>query len=247
MTTMPFEKYRPYPAVELPDRTWPDRRVETAPVWCSVDLRDGNQALVDPMDSTRKRRMWDLLVAMGFKEIEVGFPAASQTDFDFVRDLIENDRIPADVTIQVLTQARDDLIERTFEAIEGAPSTIVHLYNSTSTTQRRVVFRTDMPGIVDIAVKGAEACMRGLEQSPNPDSIRWEYSPESYTGTEPEFAIEVCEAVMDVIEPTPDTDGGTSGNEDGGGDGGGCRVSAPGPTWAALTLLGLVAVRRRHG
>ncbi len=204
MTTMPFEKYRPYPVVELPDRTWPDRRVETAPVWCSVDLRDGNQALVDPMDPTRKRRMWDLLVAMGFKEIEVGFPAASQTDFDFVRDLIENDRIPADVTIQVLTQARDDLIERTFEAIEGAPSTIVHLYNSTSATQRRVVFRTDMPGIVDIAVKGAEACIRGLEQSSNPDSIRWEYSPESYTGTEPEFAIEVCEAVMDVFAPTPE-------------------------------------------
>ena len=120
MTTMPFEKYRPYPAVELPDRTWPDRRLETAPVWCSVDLRDGSQALVDPMDSTRKRRMWELLVAMGFKEIEVGFPAASQTDFDFVRELIDGNQIPADVTIQVLTQARDDLIERTFEAIEGA-------------------------------------------------------------------------------------------------------------------------------
>jgi len=204
MTTMPFEKYRPYPAVELPDRTWPNARIETAPVWCSVDLRDGNQALVDPMDSTRKKRMWDLLVKMGFKEIEVGFPAASQTDFDFVRDLIEGGHIPHDVTIQVLTQARKDLIDRTFEAIEGAPSTIVHLYNSTSTTQRRVVFATDMPGIVDIGVNGANACMDGLSRSSAPDSIRWEYSPESYTGTEPDFAIEVCEAVMDVFGPTPE-------------------------------------------
>ena len=204
MTTMPFEKYRPYPAVELPDRTWPNRRIETAPVWCSVDLRDGNQALVDPMDATRKQRRWELLVAMGFKEIEVGFPAASQTDFDFVRNLVDGGHIPHDVTIQVLTQARDDLIERTFEAIDGAPSSIVHLYNSTSTTPRRVVFRADRPGIVQIAVTGAETCMRGLEQSSNPDSIRWEYSPESYTGTEPDFAIEVCEAVMDVFGPTPD-------------------------------------------
>ena len=199
---MPFEKYRPYPAVELPDRTWPGRRIETAPIWCSVDLRDGNQALVDPMDSTRKRRMWDLLVQMGFKEIEVGFPAASQTDFDFVRELIEGGLIPNDVTIQVLTQARKDLIDRTFEAIEGAPSAIVHLYNSTSTTQRRVVFGLDREGIIDIAVTGAKICMEGLARSGDPDSIRWEYSPESYTGTEPEFAIEVCEAVMDVFAPT---------------------------------------------
>ncbi|MDW3219804.1 MAG: 2-isopropylmalate synthase [Acidimicrobiales bacterium] len=201
---MPFEKYRPYPAVELPDRTWPNRRIETAPVWCSVDLRDGNQALVDPMDATRKRRMWDLLVSMGFTEIEVGFPAASQTDFDFVRELIEGGLIPNDVTIQVLTQARKDLIDRTFEAIEGAPSAIVHLYNSTSTTQRRVVFGTDRQGIIDIAVNGARICLEGLERSSDPDSIRWEYSPESYTGTEPDFAIEVCEAVMDVFQPTPD-------------------------------------------
>ncbi|GJM38117.1 MAG: 2-isopropylmalate synthase [Acidimicrobiales bacterium] len=200
-STMPFEKYRPYPAVELPDRTWPNRRLETAPVWCSVDLRDGNQALVDPMDATRKRRMWDLLVSMGFKEIEVGFPAASQTDFDFVRELIEGGLIPNDVTIQVLTQARKDLIDRTFEAIEGAPSAIVHLYNSTSTTQRRVVFGTDRQGIIDIAVNGAQVCLEGLERSSDPDSIRWEYSPESYTGTEPDFAIEVCEAVMDVFQP----------------------------------------------
>ncbi len=202
-TKMPFEKYRPYPAVELPDRTWPARRIESAPVWCSVDLRDGNQALVDPMDSTRKRRMWDLLVELGFKEIEVGFPAASQPDFDFVRELIEGGHIPDDVTIQVLTQARADLINRTFDAIEGAPASIVHLYNSTSTTQRRVVFGTDQQGIIDIAVRGAEICMEGLARSNTPDTIRWEYSPESYTGTEPEFAVKVCEAVMDVFEPTP--------------------------------------------
>jgi 2-isopropylmalate synthase len=201
-SAMPFEKYRPYPAVELPDRTWPGRRIESAPMWCSVDLRDGNQALVDPMDATRKRRMWDLLVQMGFKEIEVGFPAASQTDFDFVRELIEGGLIPNDVTIQVLTQARKDLIDRTFEAIEGAPNSIVHLYNSTSATQRRVVFQSDRQGIVDIAVNGAKVCLDGLARSSNPDSIRWEYSPESYTGTEPDFAIEVCEAVMDVFQPT---------------------------------------------
>ena len=204
MSTMPFEKYRPYPAVELPDRTWPDRRIETAPIWCSVDLRDGNQALVDPMDTARKRRMWDQLVKMGFKEIEVGFPAASQTDYDFVRLLIEDDLIPDDVTIQVLTQARDELIERTFEAINGAPSTIVHLYNSTSALQREVVFRQPREGIVAIAVAGAETCMRGLGAAADPDSIRWEYSPESYTETEPDFAVEICEAVMDVFGPTPE-------------------------------------------
>ncbi len=205
MTTMHHEKYSPYPAVELPDRTWPDRRIETAPIWCSVDLRDGNQALVDPMDSIRKKRMWDLLVAMGYKEIEVGFPAASQTDFDFVRSLIEGGHIPDDVTIQVLTQARDELIARTFEAIDGAPSSIVHLYNSVSVTQRRVVFRMDKAQIIGVAVAGAEACMRGLAESSNPDSIRWEYSPESYTGTESDYAVQVCEAVMDVFGPTPDS------------------------------------------
>jgi 2-isopropylmalate synthase len=202
MNHMPFEKYRPYPAVELLDRTWPDTRIETAPTWCSVDLRDGNQALVDPMDITRKRRMWDLLVRIGFKEIEVGFPAASQPDFDFVRHIIEDDLIPDDVTIQVLTQARGELIERTFEAIDGAQNAIVHLYNSTSTTQRRVVFKTDQKGIVDIAVAGAEVCQACYEIADNP-GIRWEYSPESFTGTEPEFAVEVCEAVMDVFQPTP--------------------------------------------
>ncbi len=203
MTTMHHEKYSPYPAVELPDRTWPDRRIETAPIWCSVDLRDGNQALVDPMDSSRKKRMWDLLVAMGFKEIEVGFPAASQTDFDFVRGLIDGGHIPDNVAIQVLTQARDELIARTFEAIDGAPRSIVHLYNSVSVTQRRVVFRMDKPQIIGVAVAGAEACMRGLAGSSRPGSIRWEYSPESYTGTEPEYSVEVCEAVMDVFGPTP--------------------------------------------
>jgi len=203
MTTMHHEKYSPYPAVELLDRTWPDRRIETAPIWCSVDLRDGNQALVDPMDAIRKKRLWDLLVSMGFKEIEVGFPAASQTDFDFVRDLIDHGHIPDDVTIQVLTQARDELIARTFEAIEGAPNSIVHLYNSVSVTQRRVVFKMDKPQIIGVAVAGAEACMRGLAGSANPESVRWEYSPESYTGTEPEYSIEVCEAVMDVFGPTP--------------------------------------------
>lgn len=204
MTTMHHEKYSAYPAVELLDRTWPDRRIETAPIWCSVDLRDGNQALVDPMDSIRKKRMWDLLVAMGFKEIEVGFPAASQTDFDFVRSLIDGGHIPDDVTIQVLTQARDELISRTFDAIDGAPNSIVHLYNSVSITQRRVVFRMDKAQIIGVAVAGAEACMRGLAESSNPDSIRWEYSPESYTGTEPEYSVDVCEAVMDVFGPTPE-------------------------------------------
>jgi len=203
MTTMHHEKYRPYPAVELPDRTWPDRRIDKAPIWCSVDLRDGNQALVDPMDAIRKKRMWDLLVSMGFREIEVGFPAASQTDFDFVRDLIDGGHIPDDVTIQVLTQARDELISRTFEAIDGAPNSIVHLYNSVSATQRRVVFKMNKSQIIGVAVAGAEACMRGLAESSSPESVRWEYSPESYTGTEPEYSIEVCEAVMAVFEPTP--------------------------------------------
>ncbi|MBT5850412.1 MAG: 2-isopropylmalate synthase, partial [Acidimicrobiaceae bacterium] len=200
---MPFEKYRPYPAVELPDRTWPDQRLEKAPMWCSVDLRDGNQALVDPMDSVRKKRMWDRLVAMGFKEIEVGFPAASQTDFDFVRELIEGGHIPDDVTIQVLTQCRPELIERTYDSIKGAKAAIVHFYNSTSTTQRRVVFRSDRAGIIAIAVEGAMLCAELRAKSSNPEAIRFEYSPESYTGTEPDFAVEICEAVMDVLEPTP--------------------------------------------
>jgi 2-isopropylmalate synthase len=202
-TKMPFEKYRPFPPVDLRDRTWPDNVITKAPIWCSVDLRDGNQALINPMNGERKQRMWDLVVAAGFKEIEVGFPAASQTDFDFVRHLIEDGRIPDDVTIQVLTQARPELIERSYEAIQGARRAIVHLYNSTSTLQRRVVFGLDKPGIVDIAVRGAELCRKLAAQLIDTEIV-WEYSPESFTGTELDFAQEICEAVMDVYEPDDD-------------------------------------------
>jgi 2-isopropylmalate synthase len=202
-SAMPVRRYRPYPPIDLPDRTWPARRIETAPLWCSVDLRDGNQALIDPMTPTRKRRMFDLLVRMGYKEIEVGFPSASQTDFDFVRLLVEDGLIPDDVTIQVLTQARDHLIERTFESIEGAPQAIVHLYNSTSTLQRRVVFGLDRDGITEIAVQGARLCLK-LAETVGDTEVRFEYSPESYTGTELEYAAEVCAAVLDVWQPTPD-------------------------------------------
>src|SRR5499426_3924475 len=197
---MPFEKYQPWIPIVLHDRTWPNRRLEKAPLWCSVDLRDGNQALIDPMDVERKRRMFDVLVQMGFKEIEVGFPAASQPDYDFVRLLIEEDLIPEDVTIQVLTQCRQELIERTYEAIEGAPCAIVHFYNSTNPLQRRVVFGLDKPGIIDIATSAA-ALARNLEKAIPSTVVRYEYSPESFTLTEPEFAVEICEAVMDVIEP----------------------------------------------
>jgi 2-isopropylmalate synthase len=196
--TMPHWKYRPYPTVDLPDRSWPNRVVERAPIWCSTDLRDGNQALVKPMDSDRKQRMFDLLVELGIKEIEVGFPSASKTDFDFVRKLIEEDRIPADTTIAVLTQARPELIERTFEAIEGASRAIVHLYNSTSTTQRRVVFRLDQSGVVELAVRATALCKELAG-----DSVMFEYSPESFHGTELEFALRICEAVMATWEPTP--------------------------------------------
>src|SRR5688572_11322210 len=193
---MPFEKYTPFQPLapfQLTDRTWPDKRIEKAPLWCSVDLRDGNQALIDPMDAVRKRRMFDALVKMGFKEIEVGFPSASQPDFDFVRILIEDDIIPDDVTIQVLTQCRQDLIERTYECIQGAPRAIVHFYNSTNPLQRDVVFGLDKAGIVDIAVNAAKLC-RKLEETTGATEIRYEYSPESFTLTEPDFAIEVCEA-----------------------------------------------------
>ncbi|HEX7525022.1 MAG TPA: 2-isopropylmalate synthase, partial [Gaiellaceae bacterium] len=199
--SMPYWKYRPYSTVDLPDRTWPDRVVDHAPIWCSTDLRDGNQALVKPMDSARKQRMFDLLVQLGVKEIEVGFPSASQTDFEFVRRLIEEDRIPADTTIAVLTQARPELIERTYEAIEGARRAIVHLYNSTSTVQRRVVFRLDEAGIVDLAVRATALCKELAEQTDT--DVVFEYSPESFHGTELEFALEICEAVMDVWQPTP--------------------------------------------
>ena len=200
---MPIHKYVPFQPISLPDRTWPDTVIERAPQWCAVDLRDGNQALIDPMTPARKRRMFDLLIKMGYKEIEVGFPAASQTDFDFVRQIIEQDAIPDDVTIQVLTQARDELIERTFESVRGANRAIVHLYNSTSTLQRRVVFGLDTDGIVDIALNGAQQCVKYREMAGNTD-IRFEYSPESFTGTELEFAAEISNKVMDVWEPTPD-------------------------------------------
>ena len=200
---MPFRHYRAFTPVPLPDRTWPSRVITKAPRWCSVDLRDGNQALIDPMDPSRKRRMFDLLVKCGFKEIEVGFPSASQPDFDFVRQLIEEHLIPDDVIIQVLTQARPELIERTYESLRGAPRAIVHLYNSTSTLQRRVVFGLDRAGIVDIAVRAARLCQDLNSTIPECD-VRWEYSPESFTGTELDFAVTICEAVMDVWKPTPD-------------------------------------------
>jgi 2-isopropylmalate synthase len=200
---MPFQKYQRFVPVVLRDRTWPDRVIDQAPLWCSVDLRDGNQALIDPMDPQRKRRMFDALVKMGFKEIEVGFPSASQPDFDFVRQLIEEDLIPDDVTIQVLVQSRQELIERTYECLRGAPRAIVHFYNSTNPLQREVVFNLDKAGITDIAVNAARLCTK-LEHTLEGTDVRYEYSPESFTLTEPEFALEVCHAVMDVIEPTPE-------------------------------------------
>jgi 2-isopropylmalate synthase len=206
-SAMPFQRYTPYQkqfAVELPDRQWPSGHVEKAPRWCAVDLRDGNQALIDPMSPERKRRMFMLLVEMGYKEIEVGFPAASQTDFDFIRQLIEQELIPDDVTIQVLTQCREHLIDRTFQSIRGAKRAIVHFYNSTSTLQRRVVFGLDKDGITDIATSGARLCQKYAEIHTPDTEIFYEYSPESYTGTELEYALEVCSAVIDVIDPTPD-------------------------------------------
>ena len=199
---MPSEKYRPFDKIEI-QRNWPDKLIEEAPLWCSVDLRDGNQALIEPMDGERKRVMFEKLVEIGFREIEVGFPAASQTDFDFVRSLIEERIIPPEVTIQVLTQARPELIERTFESIQGAANAIVHLYNSTSTLQRKVVFGMDEAGIIEIAVKGAEAC-KNNEKYVADTNLRYEYSPESFTGTELYFAKMICESVMDVWSPSPD-------------------------------------------
>ena len=205
-SAMPIHKYRPYHEqlnVDLPDRTWPSKRITEAPRWCAVDLRDGNQALIDPMSPERKRIMFDLLVRMGYKEIEVGFPSASQTDFDFVRSLIEEDLIPDDVTIQVLTQAREELINRTYDSLNGAKRAIVHLYNSTSVLQRDVVFRTNKQGIIDIALTGAHLCRAAESRVPGTE-IFYEYSPESYTGTELEFALEVCNQVIEVFEPSPD-------------------------------------------
>ncbi|MDM4721408.1 2-isopropylmalate synthase [Micromonospora sp. WMMA1363] len=204
---MPYHRYQPYQRqfrIDLPDRTWPTRHVEAAPRWCAVDLRDGNQALIDPMSPERKRRMFQLLVEMGYKEIEVGFPSASQADFDFVRQLIEQDLIPSDVTIQVLTQCREHLIDRTFSSLRGARQAIVHFYNSTSALQRRVVFGLDHDGITDIAAQGARLCQKYAEiHTPN-TAIHYEYSPESYTGTELDYALEVCAKVIEVVDPTPD-------------------------------------------
>ena len=203
MMINPHEKYRPFPPVQLADRQWPSRTLTAPPVWCSVDLRDGNQSLIEPMGHDRKMRMFDALLKMGFKEIEVGFPSASQTDFDFVRFLIDNNRIPNGVAIQVLTQAREELIRRTFESLKGVKSAIVHLYNSTSELQRRVVFKLDRAGIVDIAVKGATLIRQIERELGMEDVIRHQYSPESFTGTELDFAKEICEAVVDAYQPTP--------------------------------------------
>ncbi len=200
---MPKHRYAPFIPVDLTDRTWPTKKMSKAPKWCSVDLRDGNQALIDPMDAHRKLTMFQLLVKMGYKEIEVGFPSASQTDFDFVRKIIDENLIPDDVVIQVLTQARKPLIERTFESIKGAKQAVVHLYNSTSTLQRRVVFGQDKEGIKKIATEGAQICQDLVASVPG-TTIFFEYSPESYTGTELEYAKEVCDAVNDIWKPTPD-------------------------------------------
>lgn len=201
-SSMSYGRYSSFVPIDLPDRTWPTKQMTKAPQWCSVDLRDGNQALIDPMDTARKLAMFTLLVSMGYKEIEVGFPSASQTDFDFVRKIIEEGLIPDDVIIQVLTQAREPLIKRTYESLKGAKKAIVHLYNSTSTLQRRVVFGQDREGIKKIATDGAELCLSLTDSVPGTE-ISFEYSPESYTGTELEYALEVCDAVNDIWRPTP--------------------------------------------
>ena len=203
---MPYNKYASYSEqipFDYPERTWPGKRLQRAPRWCSVDLRDGNQALVNPMDSERKLRFWNLLVSMGFKEIEVGFPSASETDFDFIRMLIERELIPDDVTIVVLTQCREHLIRRTYEALKGAKRAIVHFYNSVSVLQREVVFRKNKEEIKKLATDAAELC-KDLEDEAKGIDLYYEYSPESFTGTEPEYAVEVCNAVIGVIKPTPE-------------------------------------------
>lgn len=197
---MPYRRYRPFPPIDLPDRNWPNVQIDKAPQWCSVDLRDGNQALIEPMDPERKTKMFTALIEMGFTEIEVGFPAASETDFAFVREIIENRMIPEGVKIQVLTQCREPLIERTFEAVDGASDAIVHIYNSTSELQRRVVFRKDEDGIIDIAVRGAEICRNLESQVGAGTTIHYEYSPESFTGTELPFAKRICDTVVDVLD-----------------------------------------------
>ena len=199
----PGGKYKPFAPISLPNRQWPDKTITSAPDWCSVDLRDGNQALIEPMGSERKLRMFKMLLDIGFKEIEIGFPAASQTDYDFVRHLIDNNLVPEDVTLQVLTQARPELIDRTFEAMRGSHRAVMHLYNSTSTVQRRVVFNMDREGVKKIATDGAEYVAQCADKNPDTNWV-FEYSPESFTGTEIDYALEVCEAVMDVWQPTPD-------------------------------------------
>jgi 2-isopropylmalate synthase len=199
---MSAHRYRQFTGPALPGRQWPSRRLETAPLWCSVDLRDGNQALIEPMDLGRKHRMFALLTRMGFTEIEVGFPSASQIDFDFVRELIEQDLIPDDVTIQVITPARAELIERTFQAIHGAPRAIAHLYNSVSPLQRRVVFGASRDEIRAMTVQAAQLCTK-LAEAHVGGAVQFEYSPESFTATEPDYALEICEAVMDVWQPEP--------------------------------------------
>ena len=202
-SSMPYEKYRSFEPIDIEDRSWPSKVISKAPLWCSVDLRDGNQALIEPMDPERKWRMFETLVSIGFKEIEVGFPSASEADFQFVREIIDANAIPDDVTIQVLVQSREELINRTFESIAGSKQAIIHFYNSTSTLQREVVFGIDRIGITKIATDAAEFC-RNLESSVPDTKIRYEYSPESFTGTELSYAKEICDAVTEVIDPSPD-------------------------------------------
>ncbi|PVV21332.1 MAG: 2-isopropylmalate synthase [gamma proteobacterium symbiont of Ctena orbiculata] len=202
MNRFDHRKYRPMQTLPMQHRQWPNSRIDKAPIWASVDLRDGNQALLEPMNVAHKRRMWELLVKLGLKQIEIGFPAASQPDFDFVRWLIEKDRIPQDVTIQVLVQAREGLIRRTFEALKGVPRAIVHVYNSTSTVQRERVFKSDREGIKQIAVQGAAMLQKEAANHPDTDWV-FQYSPESFSNTEWDYAVEVCEAVIDVWQPTP--------------------------------------------
>ncbi len=199
---MPFQKYHAFEPIDLPDRQWPSKVLTQAPRWCSVDLRDGNQALIDPMNVDEKLKLWDLLLEIGFAEIEVGFPAASQPDFDFIRRIIDEDRIPEGVSVQVLCQAREELIARTVEALDGAPSVIFHLYNSTSELQRRVVFDMDRQGIIDLAVQGTEIVREGLSKFDG--NVTFEYSPESFTGTELDFAVEICSAVANTWGATAD-------------------------------------------
>lgn len=198
----PSKKYRPFPQINLPDRTWPSKVIDTAPIWLSSDLRDGNQSLIEPMDPQKKMRFFKTLVAVGLKEIEVGFPSASQTDFDFVRELIEGGHIPDDVTIQVLTQARQDLIERTFESLKGAKKAIVHYYNATAPSFRKIVFKQDKAGVKQIAIEAGKI-IKGLAEANPETDWRFEYSPEVFSSTETEFAVEVCNAVIEVFQPTP--------------------------------------------